>query len=488
MKLNVSTICTGLPLQKNGNKSWTLRISNLVWLSNEPVRVFKKFWNARHAIEEFWQVLGSFVDDVCPQYLHCTDEDQQSETARLSTVVFWSAEARTCNAVSSFHESHQKVFVCVLFERIIVVSWKVEVGLVKRCFVGKKKRLCKSLVSEVLVYFFHQSLNSCMCFLILFLFLPSCSIFSWIGFEVGTVRQTFNGKVEPFLYTVKTIRKSQAFENFAFTSWERQWCGQLTCSVLFADFWAVCEIAGSFSFYGALWLFSFSFLFQYCKYLEALSNTCSPPRPSSSFPFHSLLLPSFSFSSSFRSIPFLPPSHVPLPAADGHPRRWVRTHVGRWTTSSRRPPRSFRAARRVHRTKRSKQRQSRLTHRLGKCARTGNWRCAGQRWRWWEKPCLVVTVLEIGLCVLMRGRSTTDTHEKKKLKSATKSYCLTLCSRVSLLLCAPFSSLLQQDSLFEQVGRRRKLLDLNGDNQLQTSLWHVLVCFQIDHLHNYCLG
>ena len=28
----------------------------------------------------------SFVDDVCPQYLHCTDEDQQSETARLSTV------------------------------------------------------------------------------------------------------------------------------------------------------------------------------------------------------------------------------------------------------------------------------------------------------------------------------------------------------------------------------------------------------------------
>ena len=27
------------------------------------------------------------VDDVCPQYLHCTDEDQQSETARLSTVV-----------------------------------------------------------------------------------------------------------------------------------------------------------------------------------------------------------------------------------------------------------------------------------------------------------------------------------------------------------------------------------------------------------------
>ena len=29
----------------------------------------------------------SFVDDVCPQYLHCTDEDQQSETARLSTVV-----------------------------------------------------------------------------------------------------------------------------------------------------------------------------------------------------------------------------------------------------------------------------------------------------------------------------------------------------------------------------------------------------------------
>ena len=28
----------------------------------------------------------SFVDDFCPQYLHCTDEDQQSETARLSTV------------------------------------------------------------------------------------------------------------------------------------------------------------------------------------------------------------------------------------------------------------------------------------------------------------------------------------------------------------------------------------------------------------------
>ena len=28
----------------------------------------------------------SFVDDVCPQYLHCTDEDQQSETTRLSTV------------------------------------------------------------------------------------------------------------------------------------------------------------------------------------------------------------------------------------------------------------------------------------------------------------------------------------------------------------------------------------------------------------------
>ena len=28
----------------------------------------------------------SFVDDICPQYLHCTDEDQQSETARLSTV------------------------------------------------------------------------------------------------------------------------------------------------------------------------------------------------------------------------------------------------------------------------------------------------------------------------------------------------------------------------------------------------------------------
>ena len=28
----------------------------------------------------------SFVDDVCLQCLHCTDEDQQSETARLSTV------------------------------------------------------------------------------------------------------------------------------------------------------------------------------------------------------------------------------------------------------------------------------------------------------------------------------------------------------------------------------------------------------------------
>ena len=30
--------------------------------------------------------INSFVDDACLQYLHCTDEDQQSKKVRLSTV------------------------------------------------------------------------------------------------------------------------------------------------------------------------------------------------------------------------------------------------------------------------------------------------------------------------------------------------------------------------------------------------------------------
>ena len=37
--------------------------------------------------------ISSQNNDVCPQYLHCTDEDQQSETARLSTV-----HHRTCGS------------------------------------------------------------------------------------------------------------------------------------------------------------------------------------------------------------------------------------------------------------------------------------------------------------------------------------------------------------------------------------------------------
>ena len=39
-----------------------------------------RIWSRRH--------LGGdkYVDDVCPQYLHCTVEDQQSETARLSII------------------------------------------------------------------------------------------------------------------------------------------------------------------------------------------------------------------------------------------------------------------------------------------------------------------------------------------------------------------------------------------------------------------
>ena len=48
----------------------------------------------------------SFVDDVCPQYLHCTDEDQQSETARLSTVV---SNTVTVNMIATL-ETHLNSF------------------------------------------------------------------------------------------------------------------------------------------------------------------------------------------------------------------------------------------------------------------------------------------------------------------------------------------------------------------------------------------
>ena len=34
------------------------------------------------------QRINSFVDDVCLQYPHCSDEDQQSQTVQLPTVKF----------------------------------------------------------------------------------------------------------------------------------------------------------------------------------------------------------------------------------------------------------------------------------------------------------------------------------------------------------------------------------------------------------------
>ena len=47
-------------------------------------------------------LINSFVDDACLQYIHCTDEDQSSETARLSAVSIYLIGGDVCQKSNCF--------------------------------------------------------------------------------------------------------------------------------------------------------------------------------------------------------------------------------------------------------------------------------------------------------------------------------------------------------------------------------------------------
>ena len=77
----------------------------------------------------------SFVDDVCPQYLHCTDGDQQSETARLSTVGFQDyAYCHTKDgfqAVKHFVTSRDFLFIQMLEVKVSINIFLIPQGLLR---------------------------------------------------------------------------------------------------------------------------------------------------------------------------------------------------------------------------------------------------------------------------------------------------------------------------------------------------------------------
>ena len=76
-KDHVDAVCPKLA-RKTGALRWTF--ANSLHLQDDSTSLKSRIWSYPGRDKY------SFVDDVCPQYLHCTDEDQQSETVRLSTV------------------------------------------------------------------------------------------------------------------------------------------------------------------------------------------------------------------------------------------------------------------------------------------------------------------------------------------------------------------------------------------------------------------
>ena len=85
-----------------------------------------------------------FVDDVCPQYLHCTDGDQQSETAPLSTVGFQDYAYRHTKdgfqAVKHFVISRDFLFIQMLKVKVNINIFLSPHGLLGICKLLKKWR------------------------------------------------------------------------------------------------------------------------------------------------------------------------------------------------------------------------------------------------------------------------------------------------------------------------------------------------------------